>query len=494
MQIGVVGAGIGGLCAACELAKDGHQVTVYEKNEAVGGKMSEVLIDGFRFDTGPSLLTMPHLLDELFTYCGHRRQDYYQTLALDPLCRYVYPDGFQLNSYTDRSKALLEIEKISSTDTQAYLDFLEYASTLYQRTTNAFLLNPLADWADLKHVRWSDLLKIDAFTSVSDRVDAMFRSEHLRSFFKRFTTYNGSNPWKAPATLNVIPHIELNQGGYYVDGGMYRIAQSLQQLAVSLGVRFQFNAKVERMLTAQKNITGLQINGENVAFDLIVSNADATFTHTQLIEDRVLDPTKKQRIAQVEPSSSGFVILLGLNKTYPSLAHHNIFFSSDYKKEFQDIFDRGRLPEDPTIYVTNTSLTDPNDAPAGGSNWFILVNTPWVRKNAPEPDYEAYADKIILCLTQHGLRGIQEHTVVRKLIRPQEFESRWNSNRGSIYGTSSNHRTSAFIRPRNRSPFVKNLYLVGGSTHPGGGIPLVTLSARHACTLIRRDHPSTYKV
>lgn len=489
MHIGVVGAGIGGLCAACELAKEGHDVTVFEKNNQVGGKMSEVSIDGFRFDTGPSLLTMPNVLDELFSNCGHRREDYFQILPLDPLCRYVYPDGLQMDSFTDKTNAIREIEKIEPSEAQAYLRFLQYASRLYDRTTNAFLLNPLADWSDVKHVRWWDLLKIDAFTSVSDRVDASFKSTHLRSFFKRFTTYNGSNPWKAPATLNVIPHIELNQGGYYVKGGLYRIAQSLYELALALGVRFEFDAKVERILIENKTVKGLQINGKVVSCDLIVSNADATFTHTQLLDDRVLDPPKKSRLAKVEPSSSGFVILLGLSKTYPSLAHHNIFFSSDYKEEFQDIFERGKLPEDPTIYVTNTSLTDASDAPVGGSNWFILVNAPWVRKNAPEADYEAYADHLILSLTKSGLRGIQEHTVVRKIIRPTEFESRWNSNRGSIYGTSSNHRMAAFVRPRNRSPFAKNLYLVGGSTHPGGGIPLVTLSARHACTLIRRDHP-----
>jgi phytoene desaturase len=182
-------------------------------------------------------------------------------------------------------------------------------------------------------------------------------------------------------------------------------------------------------------------------------------------------------------------MLLGIDRTYEQLVHHNIFFSSDYKKEFDDIFKRGKLPSDPTIYVANTSYTDPDHAPAGGSNLFILVNAPWVRGSGDfsESAKESYAEKIMLALAGHGLRGLLASVQIKKIITPADFQDLWLSNKGSIYGTSSNHRLAAFLRPRNRSPFLRNLYLVGGSTHPGGGIPLVMLSARHACELIRRD-------
>jgi phytoene desaturase len=489
MNIGIIGAGIGGLSAACELAKDGHHVTVFEKNGKPGGKLNEEVIDGYRFDTGPSLLTMPFVAEELFDYCGYTLSDFIQTQPLTPLCRYTYADGTVLDSFEDREAAVKAIGKLSVPDAKAYVKFLDQAAKLYGRTAQSFIFNPLADLRDLRSLRWWDMLRIDAFTTVSDRVDRSFESEHLRMFFKRFTTYNGSNPWQAPATLNVIPHVELNQGGYYVKGGLYRISDALVSLAEYLGVQFHYNAEVEKIGHSSGAADHLFVNGNEIKFDLIVSNSDATHTYTQLISDDVISKPSKKHLESVEPSCSGFVILLGIDRTYEQLVHHNIFFSSDYKREFDDIFKRGILPTDPTIYVANTSFSDPDHAPAGGSNLFVLVNAPWVRNAGlfTEADKEAYADKITLALAGHGLRGLQAAIKVKKIITPSDFQDLWLSNRGSIYGTSSNHRLAAFMRPRNRSPFLRNLYLVGGSTHPGGGIPLVMLSARHACELVRRD-------
>ncbi len=490
MKVGVIGSGIGGLSAACELAKDGHDVTVYEKNAMPGGKLGELVIDGFRFDTGPSLFTMPFVAEELFGYCGFKLQDFLHLQPLTPLCRYTYADGTVFDSFEDRDEAVSAIKELSDPDSRAYSAFLDHASTLYSRTAQSFIFNPLADVRDLRSLRWWDMLRIDAFTTVSDRIDRTFESDYMRMFFKRFTTYNGSNPWQAPATLNVIPHVELNQGGYYVKGGLYRIAEALVKMADMLGVKFHYQALVQQIGHQSGQAKYLLVDGSIVEHDLIVSNSDATHTYTKLISDEVISAQKKAHLASVEPSCSGFVLLLGIDRTYDQLVHHNIFFSSDYRREFDDIFKRGKLPTDPTIYVANTSYSDPNHAPSGGSNLFILVNAPWVREHSEisEADVEAYAEKIMLNLAGHGLRGLKASVQVQKVLSPSDFQSLWLSNRGSIYGTSSNHRLAAFLRPRNRSPFLRNLYLVGGSTHPGGGIPLVMLSARHACELIRRDH------
>ncbi len=490
MKVGVIGAGIGGLSAACELAKDGHDVTVYEKNAKPGGKLGEVEIDGFRFDTGPSLFTMPFVAEELFRYCGFAMDDFLQTQPLLPVCRYTYSDGTIFDSFEDRDAAVMAVKALSESDSKAYSAFLDHASKLYSRTAQSFIFNPLADMRDVRSLRWWDLLRIDAFTTVSDRVDRTFESDYIRMFFKRFTTYNGSNPWQAPATLNVIPHVELNQGGYYVKGGLYRIAEALVKMAEMLGVKFHYEALVERIGHKSGQANHIVIDGSTIEYDLIVSNSDATHTYTHLISDDVISPPKKAHLASIEPSCSGFVLLLGIDRTYDQLVHHNIFFSSDYKREFDDIFKRGMLPSDPTIYIANTSYSDPEHAPAGGSNLFILVNAPWVRDNIEfkQADVDAYAEKIMLALAGHGLRGLKASVQVQKILSPSDFQDMWLSNRGSIYGTSSNHRLAAFLRPRNRSPFLRNLYLVGGSTHPGGGIPLVMLSARHACELIRRDH------
>jgi len=489
MRVGVIGAGIGGLAAACELAKDGHEVVVYEKNSKAGGKLSEEVLNGYRFDTGPSLFTMPFVAEELFSYCGFQLSDFIQTQPLTPLCRYTYADGTVFDSFEDREAAVEAVKILSESDAKSYVSFLDHAAKLYDRTAQSFIFNPLADLRDLRALRWWDMLRIDAFTTVSDRVDRTFDSDYMRMFFKRFTTYNGSNPWQAPATLNVIPHVELNQGGYYIKGGLYRIADAMVRVAESLGVHFRYGVQVDEIGHTLGKADHLIIDGTRVDYDLIVSNSDATHTYVKLLSDDVISPPKKKHLASVEPSCSGFVLLLGIDRTYDQLVHHNIFFSSDYKREFDDIFRRGKLPSDPTIYIANTSYSDPDHAPVGGSNLFILVNAPWVRNNNDfsHSEKEAYAEKIMLALAGHGLRGLQASVQVQKILSPIDFQDLWLSNRGSIYGTSSNHRLAAFLRPRNRSPFLRNLYIVGGSTHPGGGIPLVMLSARHACELIRRD-------
>jgi phytoene desaturase len=489
MKIAVIGSGIGGLSAACELAKDGHEVHIFERTNKAGGKLHEERLDGFRFDTGPSLLTMPYVIESLFQYCGKSLHDYIELIPLDPLCRYYFSDGSRFDNYFDTQKSVEELSRLNHNDALKYTDFLKKAEKLYHRTAQSFIFNPLANARDLKSLKWFDLFRIDAFSTVSEKVDTHFESEYARMFFKRFTTYNGSDPWQAPATLNVIPHVELNLGAYYIKGGMYRLADALVNLATDLNVTFHFNAHIDSIQVEEGKATGVIMNNTIHPFELIVSNSDATFTHTKLLSDKIVPIQQKKHLQKLEPSCSGFVILLGIDKQYDQLAHHTIFFSSDYKAEFNAIFKESILPDDPTIYVANTSYSDQDHAPNGGSNLFILVNAPWVKNKSfwSEQMTEAYTEKIILKLAAHGLRGLKASTRVQQVITPLEFQERWLSNRGSIYGTSSNHRLSAFLRPRNRSPFARNLYLVGGSTHPGGGIPLVMTSARHACTLIRRD-------
>ncbi len=475
MRAVVIGAGIGGLAVSCLLAKRGYSVTVLERTDRVGGKMSEYTEKGFRWDTGPSLLTMPFVLEKLFEDCGARLEDYLELSPLHPICRYLYPDGTVFDCSHDVQETVASIRTFAGDDADAYEGFLRYSEKLYKRTANAFLFNKLSTLSDLKNVNLFDMVRIDAFTTVSDRVDSWFKSEQMRMFFKRFTTYNGSSPYLAPATLNVIPYVELVQGGFYVNGGLYRVAEAMRNLASSLGVIFEFNRSVERIDV--ENGVAVGVDGET--FDIVVSNSDSTDTYTRLLSDSVVTPRKKASFSAIEPSCSGFVLMLGLDKTYPQLAHHNILFSDDYKKEFDDIFKRKKLPDDPTIYIANTSYIDKEHAPAGGSNLFILVNAPYTAGQDWETLKGSYSDHLIRQLRLKLDGAIAQHIVVKKMITPAEFEERYRSNRGSIYGTSSNNRLAAFLRPRNASPLVKGLYLVGGSTHPGGGIPLCILSANH---------------
>lgn len=487
MKISIVGAGIGGLSSACLLASKGHKVTVIEKNDRVGGKMNLIEAEGFRFDTGPSLLTMPYVLEKLFEECGESLSEHLTLIPLSPICRYNYHDSTQLNCYDNRLKTQKEINKIAPEDSEAYAKFLDYAEAIYSKTSDSFIYNPLFDLSDFKNLDLFSFFGIDAFSKVSDRIDHYFKSEYLRKFFKRFTTYNGSSPYLAPATLNVIPHVELNQGGFYVDGGLYKIAETLFWLAQSKGVQFQFNSEVTQIDLSGTSISGIQLKDDFISSDLVIANSDATETMLKLLPEHSISNKKKTKLRKVEPSCSGFVLLLGINKKYDQLVHHNIFFSEDYEYEFDQIFSQKIMPDDPTIYIANTSFSNPSHAPKEGSNLFILVNAPYL-SNSYDWDKEAisYADKVISKLQNVGLTDLNNHIIVKEIITPKDFYNKYASNKGSIYGTSSNDKFAAFIRPRNKSREVRGLYFVGGSTHPGGGIPLVVQSAFNAVELIER--------
>ncbi|NGP87941.1 phytoene desaturase family protein [Fodinibius halophilus] len=488
MDIKIIGAGLGGLTAACLLAKEGHQVTILEKNEQAGGKINEVRADGFRFDTGPSLLTMPFILEKLFERCDVEINDFLDIEPIDPICRYFYPDGSQFDCYQEKEVNIAQLQEYAPEDVEAFIEFNEYAAKLYEHTKDAFLFNPLYGLSDLSSLNLTDFFKIDAFQTVSERIDQMFETELLRKFFKRFTTYNGSSPYQAPATLNVIPHVELAMGGFYIDGGIYALVEALTELAEKLGVHIQYKTEISAIETTNGAISGIRdSSGTHHSAEVVVSNADAAETYLNFLDEKDLSLLKQKKMDRLEPSCSGFVLLLGIDKTYNALEHHNIFFSENYRHEFQQIFEEKVMPDDPTIYIANTSHSNPGDAPEGGSNLFVLVNAPYLSDELDwETETESYKRKIIRTLQERGLTYLEDHIVYSQTITPKDFYQRYRSNKGSIYGTSSNSKFAAFMRPRNKSRSVKGLYLVGGSTHPGGGIPLVTLSAFHAVELIQR--------
>lgn len=489
MEIKIIGAGLGGLAASCLLAKQGHDVTILEKNSNPGGKINEIRSHGFRFDTGPSLLTMPFILEKLFDFCDEEISDYLDIRPLDPICRYFYPNGSQFDCYQDSGVNIAQIQQFAPDDVQAYKKFQQYSQQLYERTKEAFLFNPLYGLSDLGELNPLDFLKIDAFKTVSERIDLMFESTELRKFFKRFTTYNGSSPYQAPATLNVIPHVELAMGGYYIEGGMYALIEALVKLTRKFSITIRNNTEIAAIETQKGKISGVRdTSGDYHRADLVVSNADAAETYLEILDgDNKLSAWKKSKMTNLEPSCSAFVMLLGTDKKYNALTHHNIFFSEDYQREFKQIFEEKVMPDDPTIYIANTSESNPGHAPKNGSNLFVLVNAPYLSdRYSWEKQKETYYTNVLKKLQVRGLTDLSDHIVYSKCITPKDFYQQYRSNRGSIYGTSSNNKLSAFMRPRNKCRSIKGLYLVGGSTHPGGGIPLVTLSAFHAVELINR--------
>ncbi len=487
MKVSIIGAGIGGLATACILAAKDNEVTVFEKNSKAGGKLNIYEEQGFRFDTGPSLLTMPHILEKLFSECGEELSDHLTLLPLKPICRYNYQDGTIFNCFEDPERTTEEIARFSKQDSEAYLSFLAHCESLYEKTEQAFIRNPLFDLSDVKNLHFPSFFGIDAFSTVSDSVDKAFKSSYMRMFFKRFTTYNGSSPYQAPATLNVIPHVELNQGGFYVSGGMYKIAEALLVLAEKVGVRFRYESLIDEIEVMDGKASGIRIGENRFKSDIVIANSDTSETLINLIAEDHFPSRKKDKVSRIEPSCSGFVILLGVEKKYEQLVHHNIFFTNNYEHEFYQIFDKKVMPDDPTIYVANTSYSDPSHAPENSSNLFVLVNAPYLSESYSWIDKgQKYATHVINELEKRGLTDLSGSIKVQHIITPEDFYELYLSNRGSIYGTSSNSKFSAFVRPRNKSRVIDGLYFVGGSTHPGGGIPLVIQSAFNAVELIER--------
>jgi phytoene desaturase len=431
---------------------------------------------------------MPFILKSLFEFCDAEISDYLDIKPIDPICRYFYENGTRFDCYHDSGVNIAQLQEFAPDDVQAYKKFKKYSESLYEYTKEAFLFNPLYGLSDLSSLSLGDFFKIDAFKTVSDRIDQMFQSPELRQFFKRFTTYNGSSPFQAPATLNIIPHAELSMGGYYLNGGMYSLIQALTKLAKEFGVNISYNTEISSISTENGQVSGLtDSSGNEISADLVISNADATETYLRFFEDSEISAWKRKKVDSLEPSCSGYVLLLGIDKTYHALLHHNIFFSDNYEKEFSQIFEDKVMPDNPTIYIANTSHTNPSDAPDGYSNLFVIVNAPYLNGNFDWENRETeYRRQLISKLQLRGLTDLEDHIVYSKSITPLDFYQKYRSNKGSIYGTSSNSKLSAFLRPRNKCRSVKGLYLVGGSTHPGGGIPLVTLSAFHAVELINR--------
>lgn len=492
-HIVVVGAGLGGIGAAVRLAAGGHKVTLLEKNTLPGGKMNLHEAGGFRFDTGPSLVTLPGILADTFRAAGRRIEDYLTLKPLDPICRYRFADGSGLDVSPNLPRLVSEVGRLTPGDVTGLFRFLAYARTLFERAGPVFLLRERPRARDLMSKRGLDAARIDAHLSMHRVVRRYFRDPRLVQLFDRYATYNGSSPYRAPATLSVIPYIELAGGGWYIEGGLYRLVEGLMRVAGELGVNFYAGTEVAEILVEPRSglrgarASGVRFKGGGTLLaDSLVVNADPLYAYPSLVPEEFHDRRLMRRMAGLEPSCSGFVLLLGVRGDYPQLAHHNIFFSHDYKAEFDYIFERRQPAPNPTIYVACTSKSDPNQAPPGHLNLFVLVNAPALTTEADWPAWrEAYRERILTRLEEVGLAGLRERIVYEKVITPQDFEEQYHAWHGSIYGLSSNSRLTAFQRPPNRAPGLSNLFFVGGSVHPGGGIPLVLLSARLVARLVR---------
>jgi diapolycopene oxygenase len=479
----VIGSGVAGLAASIRLAEKGYAVEVFEAAATPGGKLAEFSEGGYRFDMGPSLFTRPDLVDELFHLAGLDITGPFRYIRLEEANRYFWEDGTCVTGWCEADRFAAELETKLGVPAERVRAHLQRSKDLLASTGRTFLEHSLH--------RTGEVLRggfLKALTSV--RPSELFRSldsvnrsalgDHTKAvqLFDRFATYNGSDPYRTPGLMRMIPGLEHGQGAFYPLNGMYSITRALHLLAVDRGVRFHFNTPVERILldSARRKVVGVLAGGVKQEADVVISNMDVVPTYRRLLPD-IKAP---ERTLGQERSSSALVFYWGVQADHAELGLHNILFSNDYRAEFAHLFDRLELYHDPTVYINITSKHTPGDAPKGCANWFTMINAP---RDVGQYDEAriAFARERILEKVRRTL-GIDLGPLiaVERVLDPRGIATRTSSHQGSLYGTSSNSPWAAFLRHPNDHSHIAGLHFCGGSVHPGGGIPLALLSARIA--------------
>ena len=483
----IIGSGVGGLATALRLKAQGLDVVVFENNSYPGGKLSSFNMGQYRFDAGPSLLTMPHYIDELFELFNENPKDYFNYKRKDISCKYFWEDKTVLNAYSDKNKFINEINKVLKVDKNIITKYLLKAKKKYDLTKNIFLEQSLHK---IKTYLSSDLIKgifnlyIFQINKTLDTVNQdELKEPHLVQLFNRFATYNGSSPFKTPGMMTLIQHLEQEYGTFVSEKGMINISKSIFDLAKRNGVKFEFNKLVNEIVVKNNKVVGVKVNNTVIESDFVVSNMDIVPTYKKLLKKSY----QPKKVLNQERSSSALIFYWGIKKTFKNLELHNILFSNNYKKEFDSIFKLGTISDDPTVYINITSKDVVFDAPKESENWFVMINSP----NDTGQDW----NEIIKTVRKNTINkinrtlniDIESFIEFEKVFSPKTIEKNTQSYLGSLYGSSSNNKISAFLRHPNFSKHIQNLYFCGGSVHPGGGIPLCLLSAKIVSELIKKQ-------
>lgn len=488
LKVAIVGAGLGGLAAAIELAAAGMEVEVFDARPGPGGKAFTERLGEWRFDTGPSLLTLVAVFRDLLSVAGESLEDHLTPVPLEPVCHYWFADGTTFRAGAGPqglAQSLVEAGLVHDEEIQR---FLSYARRLWETAGPLFLEHPMDLGLLRQPLFWKSVLKLpflDVGRTLWQALESFFHDQRARQYFARYATYNGSSPFKAPATLNLIPWAE-SLGAYGVREGIYAIPLMLERIGRKLGVSYQYSRRVVSIETNGGAVSGLRLEGEERLryVDAVVSAVDVHETYRLL---RDAGSPWNLRYKRLEPSSSGFVFYWGMDREFPQLGLNNIFFSSDYQREFREIFEEGRVPTEPTVYVNVGCRVTPEDAPRGAENWFVLVNAPPDRGQDWKAEGQALRERVLRLLEQRLGTSVARHIVVEGSWDPRSIGETTSSRGGSLYGLSSNSPNAAFRRHPNRHPHYRRLYQCGGSAHPGGGMPLAVLGGRLAARLLLED-------
>jgi diapolycopene oxygenase len=476
----VIGAGLGGLAVAGRLAALGWRVTVCEQGVSLGGKMNRWRVAGYTFDTGPSLITMPWVFGELFAALGERAEDHVRFMRVNPMAEYHYPDGTRFAHTGDLPSWLETVRKLSKNDAAGFFGFMALGERLFAVSRETFFKNAPGKRLDLSALRVLPRMPLRwAWGRYHRTVEHFLGSPHLRQMFERYITYVGSSPYLAPATLSVIPFIEYAFGVWHVQGGLYRVVESLATLLEKFGVELRAGARAVRIVRSGCRVTGVELeDGTVLSADVVVMNGDASRRGALLGEGEGSLPAEQR-------SMSGFVMMFALSEELPQCQHHSVYFSSDYREEFRQLFDERRFPDEPTVYVNMPSRTDRSVVPRGEA-MFVMANAPANGDQWDEAHTARAKASVLGKLRAGGFPEFAKWVVAESVFTPRDFAQRYDMPGGAIYGQASHGWRGAFWRPPNRDRHVKGLYYVGGSTHPGGGTPTVLLSAEITAKLIER--------
>ncbi|MFO1065755.1 MAG: phytoene desaturase family protein [Pirellulales bacterium] len=496
LRTAVIGGGLGGLAAACVLAARGHEVTLFERNDWLGGKAAEHDEGGFRFDMGPTILTIPSVLRRIFEEAGRKLEDYLELVRLDPQWRSMFDDGTVLDLVADTAAMQKNLDEFTNTPQTGagYRRFIDMSKKLHEVSDRFFFWKNIGGLTDTFQAGGmfnigvlKDVMSLRMGRSVAGVVRSYLPDHRVAQMVDHFTQYVGSAPDASPAVLCGIAHMQTSEGVWYPIGGTRAVPVALTKLATELGVEFRTGVDVTGIDSVGYAVTGVKTSdGEHIPFDAVVSKSDSWRTHRQLLDGtHAADRIGKNR----EPACSGVVLYLGLNQAYDHVLHHNFVFSKDPHEEFEWIYRRGQPAPDPTCYVCAPARTEPGVAPPGGEALYVLVHTPYIRPNHDWSQMLPEYREIILDKLERtgGMKDIRSRIVVEHSLTPEDIDRRYHVWKGAIYGIASHGKYLGAFKPANRSTDFGGLYLAGGSAHPGPGMPMVMMSGWIAADTLDQD-------